>query len=177
MNRKPSAESLLRRGALSSAIGLAALCAGQPARALAPNQEPNGPCTVQRQLDVPATMRDGTVLLSDVYRPKQDGSYPVILMRLPYNKASAQTYVYGSPAFYASQCYIVVQDVRGSYASQGEFYPFRHEMEDGYDTVEWAAALPGSSGKVGMYGFSYVGATQWLAATQKPRTWPRSRRR
>jgi putative CocE/NonD family hydrolase len=168
VSHKPSAESALRRGALSSAIGLAALCAGQPARALAPNQEPNGPCTVQRQLDVPATMRDGTVLLSDVYRPRQDGSYPVILMRLPYNKASAQTYVYGSPAFYASQCYIVVQDVRGSYASQGEFYPFRHEMEDGYDTVEWAAALPGSSGKVGMYGFSYVGATQWLAATQKP---------
>src|SRR3954451_14931325 len=90
-------------------------------------------------------------------------------MRLPYNKASAQTYVYGSPAYYASQCYIVVvQDVRGSYASQGEFYPFRHEMEDGYDTVEWAAALPGSSGKVGMYGFSYVGATQWLAAETAP---------
>ena len=114
-------------------------------------------------------MRDSTVLLSDIYRPSQDGSYPVILMRLPYNKASAQTYVYGSPAFYASQCYIVViQDVRGMYASAGEFYPFRHEMEDGYDSVEWAAGLPGSNGKVGMYGFSYVGATQWLAAVEKP---------
>ena len=67
-------------------------------------------------------------------------------MRLPYNKASAQTYVYGSPAYSAPQCYIVVvQDVRGSFASQGEFYPFRHEMEDGFDTVEWAAALPGAT--------------------------------
>jgi uncharacterized protein len=124
---------------------------------------------VHKELNVPAKMRDGTVLLSDVYRPAQDGSYPVLLMRLPYNKASAQTYVYGSPDFYASQCYIVViQDVRGMYASSGEFYPFRHEMDDGYDTVEWAAGLPGSNGKVGMYGFSYVGATQWLAAVQRP---------
>lgn len=118
---------------------------------------------------MPARMRDGTVLLADIYRPSQSGSYPVVLMRLPYNKASAQTYVYGSPSYYASQCYIVViQDVRGTYASTGEFYPFSNEMNDGYDSVEWAASLPGSNGKVGMYGFSYVGATQWLAATQKP---------
>src|SRR5215469_16169248 len=97
--------------------------------------------------------------------PTEAGSYPVILMRLPYDKSTAQTYVYASPEFYASHCYIVaIQDVRGQYASQGTFYAFRDEMNDGYDSVEWAAALPGSSGKVGMYGFSNVGATQWLAA-------------
>ena len=71
MNNTRSARSALRRGALSGAIGLATLCAAQPARALAPNQDPNGPCAVQRQLDVPAAMRDGTVLLSDVYRPER----------------------------------------------------------------------------------------------------------
>src|SRR5215469_10658133 len=118
-----------------------------------------GPCTVSKQVDVPAKMRDGVTLLADVYRPTEPGDYPVLLMRLPYNKKTAQTYVYASPEFYASQCYIVaIQDVRGQYASEGTFYAFRDEMNDGYDSVEWAAALPGSSGKVGMYGFSYVGA-------------------
>ena len=165
--------SEIRSGLPSNLLGTFGVLAGivvtHSAYAAAPNQVADGPCGVVEQVNVRATMRDGTVLLSDVYRPSQDGSYPVILMRLPYNKASAQTYVYGSPSYYASQCYIVViQDVRGTYASTGEFYPFRHEMTDGYDTVEWAAGLPGSNGKVGMYGFSYVGATQWLAATQKP---------
>lgn len=156
--------TLVIAGITVAAAGLA-----QSSWAAAPNQAPTGPCPIHKELNVPATMRDGTVLLSDIYRPSQGGSYPVLLMRLPYNKTAAQTYVYGSPAFYASQCYIVaVQDVRGMYASAGEFYPFRHEMEDGYDSVEWAAGLPGSNGKVGMYGFSYVGATQWLAAIQKP---------
>ena len=79
-----------------------------------------------------------------------------------------KTYVYAPPQDYASHCYIVViQDVRGQYKSGGEYYPFRDEAADGFDTVEWAAALPGSNGKVGMYGFSF-GATQWLAATQRP---------
>src|SRR5215469_1220798 len=120
-------------------------------------------------IKLPAKMRDGVSLLADVYRPAEMGSYPVILMRLPYDKAAAQTYVYASPEFYASHCYIVVvQDVRGQYASQGTFYAFRDEMNDGYVSVEWAAGLPGSSGKVGMYGFSYVGATQWLAAIMQP---------
>lgn len=126
-------------------------------------------CAVRKEANVPATMRDGTVLFADVYRPAEAGTYPVLLMRLPYNKSVAAASVYGPPAAYAGRCYIVViQDVRGQYASGGTFYPFRHEAEDGYDTVEWAAALPGSSGKVGMYGFSYTGATQWLAATKAP---------
>ena len=130
---------------------------------------PKGPCAVSKEVDVPAKMRDGVTLLADVYRPTEPGSYPVLLMRLPYNKTTAQTYVYASPEFYASQCYIVaIQDVRGQYASQGVFYAFQNEMQDGYDSVEWAASLPGSNGKVGMYGFSYVGATQWLAAVMRP---------
>jgi uncharacterized protein len=126
-------------------------------------------CEFVKQTDVPAAMRDGTILYSDIYRPTAPDTYPVILMRLPYDKSVAQTYVYAPPGFYASHCYIViVQDVRGQYTSEGFFYTFRDEMQDGYDTIEWAAGLPGSNGKVGMYGFSYVGATQWLPATLRP---------
>ena len=115
-------------------------------------------------------MRDGTVLLSDVYRPKQDGSPTGHPDAPALQQGLGAAVVYGSPAYYASP---VLHRRRPGRARplrlrQGEFYPFRHEMEDGYDTVEWAAALPGSNGKVGMYGFSYVGATQWLAATQQP---------
>ena len=63
---------------------------------------------------------------------------------------------------------VVVQDVRGRYTSDGDWYPFKYETDDGYDTVEWAAALPHSNGKVGMFGGSYVGATQMLAAIGHP---------
>jgi putative CocE/NonD family hydrolase len=63
---------------------------------------------------------------------------------------------------------VVVQDVRGSWASEGEFTPFLNEAEDGYDTIEWAARLPGANGRVGMYGFSYAGATQLMPATLRP---------
>ena len=69
----------------------------------------------------------------------------------------------------ASHCYlVVVQDIRGQGSSGGVFSEFTHDSDDGYDSVEWAAALPGSDGKVGMYGSSYVGATQWLAAVTAP---------
>jgi putative CocE/NonD family hydrolase len=153
----------------AAALASATFSGTHSARALAPHQVPDGPCKFVRQSNVPAMMRDGSTLLADVYIPVAEGTFPVLLMRLPHNKESAQTYVYGSPAWYASQCYIVaIQDVRGTYASTGDFYPFRDELNDGYDSVEWAAGLPQSNGKVGMYGFSYVGATQWLAAIQAP---------
>jgi len=119
--------------------------------------------------DVPAQMRDGTVLYADVYRPDASGDYPVLLLRGPYDKNVAQAVVYEHPAWYARHGYIVViQDVRGRFASDGEFDPLRYEAEDGFDTVQWATQLPGANGKVGMYGFSYVGATQLLAAAEKP---------
>jgi hypothetical protein len=63
---------------------------------------------------------------------------------------------------------VISQDVRGRFESEGEWYPFKNESQDGYDTVEWAAALPYSNGKVGMFGGSYVGATQFLAAIAHP---------
>jgi len=112
-----------------------------------------------------AVMRDGTKLRADIYRPKAEGKFPVLLVRTPYDKT--QEMEFGVKA--AARGYVVVaQDVRGRFQSEGDWYPFKNESQDGYDTVEWAAALPYSNGKVGMFGGSYVGATQFLAAIAKP---------
>jgi uncharacterized protein len=115
--------------------------------------------------NVPAKMRDGVTLRADIYRPKAEGKFPVLLVRTPYDKVNETNF--GMKA--AARGYVVVaQDVRGRYTSEGEWYTFRNESQDSYDTVEWAAALPYSNGKVGMFGGSYVGATQYLAAIAKP---------
>jgi putative CocE/NonD family hydrolase len=148
-------------------------CAGEHAGGVSrpfPAAAGRGPCAVTKETDVPATMRDGTVLRAEVYRPRASDPVPVILMRTQYGKSGAQAGSrYQPPDWFASHCYLVaVQDLRGQGTSGGVFSEFTHDMEDGYDSVEWAAALPGSSGKVGMYGSSYVGATQWLAATTAP---------
>jgi putative CocE/NonD family hydrolase len=114
--------------------------------------------------------RDRVRLDADIYRPDAEGEFPVLLMRQPYGRAIASTVVYAHPTWYAAHGYIVViQDVRGRGTSQGTFNLFIHEIEDGEDTVNWAATLPGSTGQVGMYGFSYQGMTQlYAAATQPP---------
>jgi uncharacterized protein len=119
--------------------------------------------TVERGVAV--KMRDGTALRADIYRPKTEGTFPVLLERTPYDKNGSASF--GQRA--AAQGYVViVQDVRGRYTSDGEWYPFKYESNDGFDTVEWAAALPYSDGRVGMFGGSYVGATQMLAAITHP---------
>jgi len=119
--------------------------------------------TVER--NVAAKMRDGVTLRADIYRPKAEGKFPVLLVRTPYDKTGSMGF--GLRA--AARGYAVIaQDVRGRFESEGEWYPFKNESQDGYDTVEWAAALPYSNGKVGMFGGSYVGATQFLAAIAKP---------
>jgi uncharacterized protein len=113
--------------------------------------------------------RDGVRLDADVYYPDIDGTFPVLLMRQPYGRAIASTVVYAHPAWYAANGYIVViQDVRGRGSSEGQFRLFETEIEDGADAVAWAAALPGSNGNVGMYGFSYQGMTQLYAAATRP---------
>lgn len=121
------------------------------------------------EVDRAVPMRDGTILRADVYRPVEPGSYPVLLIRVPYNKTQSEDVIYAHPSWYARNGYIVVcQDTRGRYQSEGEFYPFRNEAHDGYDTIQWCSELDGSTGKVGMYGASYGGATQMLAATEAP---------
>jgi len=109
--------------------------------------------------------RDGVTLRADIYRPAGDGPFFVLLQRTPYNKDTSA--VFGRRA--AARGYMVVaQDVRGRFTSEGEWYTFKHEINDGYDAVEWAATLPHSNGKVGMFSGSYVGATQLLAAISHP---------
>lgn len=109
--------------------------------------------------------RDGVTLQADIYRPAGEGNYPTLLQRTPYNKDNTAEFARQA----AERGYlVVVQDVRGRYTSSGEWYPFKHETQDGYDAVEWAAALPHANGKVGMFGGSYVGATQMLTAIGHP---------
>jgi putative CocE/NonD family hydrolase len=102
--------------------------------------------------------------------PRGDGPFPVLLMRQPYGRAIASTVVYAHPTWYAAQGYLVViQDVRGRGTSQGAFHLFESEVQDGLETVDWAAQLPESNGRVGMYGFSYQGMTQLYAAQAQPK--------
>src|SRR3984885_14909001 len=128
---------------------------------------PFGSSEIVVQHDVPMKTRDGVTLRADIYRPRSPDKFPIILVRTPYDK-SADWAV--APVFkIVPRGYVVIlQDVRGRYTSEGEWYPFKHEQADGFDTVEWAATLPNSDGKVGMMGASYVGATQMLAAIARP---------
>ncbi len=108
--------------------------------------------------------------------PKTSGAgkrrYPVILMRTPYDKSQAFARAAGTGGLGMTAVLrgfaIVVQDTRGRFSSEGEFNAFVNEAQDGYDTVEWIAKQAWCDGKVGMYGGSYVGATQWLAAKERP---------
>lgn len=121
------------------------------------------------EFDVPAKMRDGVVLRANVYRPEGEGRWPVLLTRLPYGKDFPLGASVMDPAQVARRGYVViVQDTRGRMISDGAWEPFIHEALDGYDTIEWASQLPYSNGKVGMYGASYYGFTQWSAAVLQP---------
>jgi len=111
--------------------------------------------------------RDGIELSADVYRPEGPGRFPCILSRTPYLKSGAGTAEFGK--YFAAHGYaFVAVDVRGRGDSQGLFVPYRNEGRDGYDSIEWCAAQPWSSGKVGTIGGSYNGKNQWLAAIEQP---------
>ena len=102
--------------------------------------------------DVPVEMRDETVLGADVYRPDSDAQWPVLLQRTPYDKNVPRiSALLLNPVRAASAGYaVVVQDGRGRFASDGDFYTFWHELDDGYDTIAWVAAQPWSTGRMGM---------------------------
>lgn len=152
--------------AVALMAGMATGCKSNSSGAVPPlPSEPGTHPGIQVQLNVPVAMRDGVKLMADVFTPDGPGPYPVVLTRTPYDKTGAQL----DGIIGAERGFIMVDmDVRGRYRSPGTWYPFKYEIEDGYDTVEWAAKLPKSNGKVGMYGGSYVGATQWLAALDSP---------
>ncbi len=110
-------------------------------------------------------MRDGTRLATDVYLPDRPGKLPAVLVRLPYDKAGRYTFMPQIAPHFTDRGYaFVAQDVRGKFRSEGETLPFVHEIEDGYDTIAWVAEQPWCNGRVGMWGDSYYGYTQWAAA-------------
>jgi putative CocE/NonD family hydrolase len=124
---------------------------------------------VRLERGVRCRLSDGVELVSDHYYPAQPGPRPTLLMRQPYGRDIASTVVYAHPAWFARHGYnVVIQDVRGRGDSEGDFYPFRHEGCDGAETIAWLRSLPESNGRVGMYGFSYHGMTQLLAAAEHP---------
>ncbi|MBN1223580.1 MAG: CocE/NonD family hydrolase [Candidatus Aminicenantes bacterium] len=111
-------------------------------------------------------MRDGIELAADLYFPVSQGKkYPAILIRTPYKKEMNEI----DGKYYAARGYVVaIQDVRGRFASKGDWEPIVNEGADGYDTIEWLAEQDWSTGKIGMVGASYLGWVQLLAAVQKP---------
>lgn len=115
-------------------------------------------------------LRDGVRLATDLYFPAEGGSrlagrFPVVLVRTPYDKNGHA----GIGRYYAERGYVAaMQDVRGRYLSEGDFYAFAHEGPDGYDTVEWLAAQPWCDGRVGTMGASYEAAAQSALASLNP---------
>ena len=124
------------------------------------------------QSNVMIPMRDGVRLATDIYLPALNGQpasgkFPVILERTPYDKAGSGNVTNGT--YYARRGYVcAIQDVRGRFVSEGEWYPFAKEAPDGYDTVEWLAAQEWSDGQVGTMGASYCGSDQSALATLNP---------
>jgi len=118
---------------------------------------------------VRCVLSDGVTLVSDHYYPAGKGPWPTLLMRQPYGRDIASTVVYAHPSWFARQGYhVVIQDVRGRGGSEGDFYPFRHEGRDGAETIGWLRGHAACNGRIGMYGFSYQGSTQLLAAAERP---------
>ncbi|MDP6451920.1 MAG: CocE/NonD family hydrolase [SAR202 cluster bacterium] len=124
---------------------------------------------VVHEKNVPMKTRDGTTLYADVVRPDIPGRLPVLLTRTPYGKDTSMLNNEGSAFFLARHGYVtVVQDCRGRFTSEGEYYPMVNDIEDGYDAVDWAARLPWSNGRVGTFGQSYMGASQYMMARNNP---------
>lgn len=129
----------------------------------------NNISTAYVETNVAVPMRDGVVLRADVRRPAREGRYPVLVFRTPYSKDEGdadneRTFRAAVARGYA----VVIEDVRGRFASEGAFVPYQNEGRDGYDTIEWAARQPWSDGRIGTFGLSYPGQVQWFAAVENP---------
>ena len=146
-----------------SLYAFALLLAGIP---LAAALQDARPPEVRIEKNVPARMRDGVTLRADIYRPATPGRYPALLQRTPYSK-NGQTSTRRFSTIASRGYVVVVQDTRGRYTSDGVAIP-HDEADDGYDSVQWAASLPGVDGRVGMFGGSYLATTQLEAATRQP---------
>ena len=114
-------------------------------------------------------MRDGIILRADLYLPNNNECFPLLLQRTPYSKTGNTALKLFKPEEAVEAGYaVLIQDTRGRFTSDGDFHPYINEAQDGYDTVEWAAAQEWCNGKVGMYGMSYMASTSLLAASLHP---------
>ena len=142
-----------------SIIVVAAGCPGIIARRAG---LPPGEYGTQAVRSVMVTMRDGTRLATDIYLPKADGPFPVIIERTPYGKGGGNALI--AQLFAGHGFAFVLQDVRGRYGSDGDWYPFRNEGDDGEDTFNWITKQSWCNGKIGLWGVSYFGYTEWQTA-------------
>ena len=139
---------------------LAAMLLVISVRAIAPQTNGKAPASALRDVFVP--MRDGVPLATDVFLPATTGRWPAVLVRTPYSRHAIAIRGY---RFFLERGYaLVVQDLRGRYASQGKFGLITQEAPDGSDTISWIAAQPWSNGRVAMAGSSFLGVVQWWAA-------------
>lgn len=125
--------------------------------------------SIQVERDIVMTTADGIDLLANVYHPQTDQPRPTILVRIPFTKTFKNDLGANAIAsFWASRGYtVVIQGTRGRYKSGGIYYPMRHEREDGIETLRWLAQQPWFDGRLGMWGGSIFGYTQWVLADQK----------
>lgn len=126
------------------------------------------------EFNVPVEMRDGTVLRANIYRPNQEGKWPVLIHRHPYNKdvPPISFGLYDISRAVKTGYVVIVQDTRGRFASEGEWdliLTSKQEAADTNDTIQWASTLPYTNGQVGMVGESYSAFVQWAGMLQSPR--------
>jgi hypothetical protein len=149
------------------------------------------PCDIIFDRDVQLTMRDGTNIYTDVFRPAMEGRYPGLVGWSPYGKeiggqwlddirgrsgvplervSELQRFEGPDPAFWTCNGYVVLNpDPRGVSMSEGNIsYWGRQMAEDGYDFIEWAAKQPWSNGNLGMAGNSWLAVSQWFIAAEQP---------
>jgi len=134
-------------------------------------EPPEFKVAVKRNIRVP--MPDGITLRTDHYYPRSHGSYPTILIRSPYyggrwlrTDLPGLIDVFIARLFAERGYHVVVQTTRGRFDSEGQFEPLIHEAVDGKATTDWLSRQTWFDGKLGMWGGSYVGYTQWVLAAQ-----------
>jgi putative CocE/NonD family hydrolase len=133
-----------------------------------PYPRPPGRYEVDVERSTMVAMRDGVRLSTDIYRPKGvSGALPTILIRLPYNKATYRAATVPAEYFASHGYAVAVQDVRGKFASEGQYKVYEGDMTDWTDMFDWIVKQPWSTGNIGTYGCSYLGEGQIVAAQQR----------
>lgn len=151
--------------ALIALIAVSAGCAHVVSFGLGVPLKEKGRPLIEKNVMVP--MRDDVRLATDLYRPPGPGPFPVVLTRLPYGTDNFMFEALGK--FMAREGYVfLAQDTRGTFDSEGEFFPMVFEHDDGHDATAWVVQQPWCNGKLGMWGGSYFGYTQWESAPDNP---------